>query len=270
MERHVYFVSDGTAITTEVFGHALLSQFPVKFKQFTEPFVDNERQAGRVLDKINRSFITTGQRPLVFHTIVDAKLRSFIDEGDGINYDILSTFVTPLEAQLGVKAEPKIGRSHGMLDNAYHYRIEAVNYALDNDDGAVTKHYHEADIILTGVSRCGKTPTSLYLALQYGIKAANYPFTEEDMDHLTLPAVLKENKHKIYGLVIDAERLAEIRNERAPGTRYASLRQCRLETKEVELLFQRERIPYLNTTRHSVEEISAHILQDTGLERHKY
>ncbi|WP_115718482.1 posphoenolpyruvate synthetase regulatory kinase/phosphorylase PpsR [Gallaecimonas mangrovi] len=270
MDRHVYFVSDGTAITTEVFGHALLSQFPVKFKQFTEPFVDNERQVARVLDKINRSFITTGQRPLIFHTIVDARLRSLIEEGDGIFYDILSTFVNPLEVQLGVKADPKIGRSHGMMDDAYHHRIEAVNYAMANDDGAVTRYYSDADIILIGVSRCGKTPTSLYLALQYGIKAANYPFTEEDMDNLKLPSALKEHKHKLYGLVIDPERLAQIRHERAPGSRYASLRQCRMETKEVELLFKKERIPFLNTTRHSVEEISAHILQDTGLERNKY
>ncbi|WP_406667486.1 pyruvate, water dikinase regulatory protein [Gallaecimonas sp. GXIMD1310] len=270
MERHVYFVSDGTAITTEVFGHALLSQFPVKFRQFTEPFVGNVAQAERVTEKINRSFITTGQRPVVFHTIVDATLRTLFEQSDGISYDILSTFVSPLEAQLGVKAEPKIGRSHGMMDNAYQHRIDAVNYALDNDDGAVTKHYDRADIILVGVSRCGKTPTSLYLALQYGIKAANYPFTEEDMDNLRLPLALKEHKHKLYGLVIDPDRLAQIRHERAPGTRYASLRQCRIETKEVELLFKKERIPYLNTTRHSVEEISAHILQDTGLERHKY
>ncbi|WP_341501121.1 pyruvate, water dikinase regulatory protein [Gallaecimonas sp. GXIMD4217] len=270
MERHVYYVSDGTAITAEVFGHALLSQFPVKFKQFTEPFVDNPERVERVLAKIKDSFITTGMEPLVLHTIVDPAIRERFAEAGAVAYDFLSSFVSPLESILGVRAEPKIGRSHGVMDEAYHHRIEAVNYAMANDDGASTRQYDQADIILIGVSRCGKTPTSLYLALQYGIKAANYPFTEEDMDDLKLPQALKVHKHKLYGLVIDPERLQQIRNERAPGTRYASLRQCRIETKEVEMLFRRERIPFLNTTRHSVEEISAHILQDTGLERHKY
>ncbi|RLV58704.1 kinase/pyrophosphorylase [Parashewanella curva] len=270
MVPKVFFISDGTAITAEVFGHAVLSQFPIEFEQVTIPFVETIKKAEEVTKQINDSFITTGVQPLVFHSIVKQEIRDIITASEGANYDFLNTFVAPLEEQLGIKAAPKVHRTHGKTNGAYENRIQAINFSLDNDDGQTMKHMDEADIILLGVSRCGKTPSSLYLSMQFGIKAANYPFVEDDMDNLKLPEALKRNKKKLFGLTIDPMRLHEIRQGRMQNSRYSSLRQCRIEVKEVEMLYKKERIPFISTTNHSVEEISAKILDITGLERHMF
>ncbi|MCL1076041.1 posphoenolpyruvate synthetase regulatory kinase/phosphorylase PpsR [Shewanella dokdonensis] len=270
MAPKVFYISDGTAITAEVFGHAVLSQFPLKFDSVTIPFVETIVKAESVKKLINDSFITTGQRPLVFHSIVKSEIRDIIYSSEGLDYDFLNTFVAPLEQQLGVQAMPSMHRTHSMMNASYDARIEAINFAMENDDGQTLKHMDEADIILVGVSRCGKTPSSLYLSMQFGIKAANYPFIQEDMDNLKLPEVLKRNKHKLFGLTIDAARLHEIRESRLENSRYASLRQCRLEVKEVEMLFKKEKIPYIDTTHQSVEEIATKILDTIGLERHMF
>ena len=269
--RTAFYISDGTAITSEVFGHALLSLFPMQFDHKTIPFVEDEEHAYRVLERISESFQDSGERPLVFYTIVNAEVRKIISRSVGINYNFLDQFVAPLEKVLGVPSKPEKHRTHSIHETTYDIRIEAVNYALANDDGSNLKEYANADIILVGVSRSGKTPTSLYLALQYGIKAANYPFTEEDMgDMLKLPTALRPFKNKLFGLTIHPERLSQIRSERRANSRYASLKQCRMELREVENLYRREKIPFLNSTRFSIEEISAKILAETGLQRRKY
>ncbi|AWL11820.1 Putative phosphoenolpyruvate synthase regulatory protein [Saliniradius amylolyticus] len=269
--RSAFYISDGTAITSEVFGHALLSLFPTEFNHITIPFVETEEQARQVCKEISDNFKQTGERPLVFYTIVNSDVREVISGSEGINYNFLDQFVAPLEKILGLPAKPEKHRTHSIHEKTYDIRIEAVNYALANDDGSTTDNYAEADIILVGVSRSGKTPTSLYLALQYGIKAANYPFTEEDMgDMLKLPPKLRRFKEKLFGLTISADRLHQIRNERRANSRYASIRQCRMELREVENLYRKEKIPFLNSTRFSVEEISAKILAQTGLTRKKY
>ena len=269
--RTAFYISDGTAITSEVFGHALLSLFPVQFNHKTYPFIETEEEAQKILEKISESFQDTGERPLVFYTIVNVDVRKVISKSVGINYNFLDQFVAPLEKVLGVPSKPEKHRTHSIHETTYDIRIEAVNYALANDDGSNLKDYHEADIILVGVSRSGKTPTSLYLALQYGIKAANYPFTEDDMgDMLKLPSALRRYKDKLFGLTIHPERLHQIRSERRANSRYASLQQCRMELREVENLYRREKIPFLNSTKYSVEEISAKILSQTGLQRRKY
>ncbi|QHJ13994.1 Phosphoenolpyruvate synthase regulatory protein [Paraglaciecola mesophila] len=269
--RTAYYISDGTAITSEVFGHALLSLFTIEFEHITIPFVETEEQAQQVVKKISESFQDDGQRPLVFYTIVNTEVRKIISKSVGINYNFLDQFVAPLEIVLGVPSKPEKHRTHSIHEKTYDIRIEAVNYALANDDGSNLQNYDEADIILVGVSRSGKTPTSLYLALQYGIKAANYPFTEEDMgDILRMPAALKRFKDKMFGLTIDPQRLHQIRSERRANSRYASLQQCRMELREVENLYRKEKVPFLNSTRYSIEEISAKILATTGLKRKKY
>lgn len=269
--RTAFYISDGTAITAEVFGHALLSLFTLELNHKTIPFVETEEQALEVNKKISESFQETGERPLVFYTIVNTDVRQIISKSVGINYNFLNQFVAPLEKILGIPSKPEKHRTHSIHEKTYDIRIEAVNYALANDDGSNIKDYHEADIILVGVSRSGKTPTSLYLALQYGIKAANYPFTEDDMgDILKLPPVLRRFKQKLFGLTIKPERLHQIRSERRPNSRYASLQQCRMELREVENMYRKERIPFLNSTKYSVEEISAKILAQTGLQRRKY
>lgn len=267
----VFYVSDGTAITAEIFGHAVLSQFPLLFEQVTIPFVGDTEKALAVKNRINDSYQHSGKQPLVFHTIVDATVRNIITSSEAKCYDFLNTFVTPIEQQLGMKADPRIHRTHGM-ENKKHYdtRIDAVNYALENDDGVSTKAYDEADIILVGVSRCGKTPTSLYLALQFGIRVANYPFIDQDMQQMALPSALKANRHKLFGLTIDAGRLQEIRQRRMADSRYSAAEQCSYELSQVERLFRMEAIPFIDTTYHSVEEISVKILERTGIRRRIY
>jgi regulator of PEP synthase PpsR (kinase-PPPase family) len=234
--RSSFYISDGTAITAEVFGHALLSYFPVQFKHITLPFIETEAQAKQVVTKIALAYQDSGEKPLVFYTMVNSDLREIITQSDGLHYNFLDQFVPPLEKILGVKSKPEKHRTHSMHEHTYDYRIDAVNYAMANDDGSNLKDLHDADVILVGVSRSGKTPTSLYLALQYGIKAANYPFTEEDMqDTLKLSPVLRRYKKKLFGLTIKAERLHQIRSERRANSRYASKQQCRLELREVPL-----------------------------------
>jgi len=268
--RTAFYISDGTAITSEVFGHALLSLFPMEFDHSTIAFVETKEKALEAKAQINKAFKRTGEPPLVFHTFVNHEIREIIDSCDGVIYNFLEHFVAPLENQLGIKAKPKAHRTHSIHENSYDYRIDAVNYALANDDGSNVSNYEHADVILVGVSRSGKTPSSLYLALQYGIKAANYPFTDDDMDELKIPDFLKPHKKKLFGLTIDAQRLMDIRNGRMANSKYSSARQCRMEVIEVEKLYKQEKIPFLNTTKYSVEEITAKILAETGLQRYKY
>ena len=268
--RSAFYVSDGTAITSEVFGHALLSLFPTEFEHHTISFVETIEKAEETKEMINKVAKNTGEKPLVFHTFVNPEIKDIIDSCDGVIYNFLEHFISPLEQTLGIAAKPKAHRTHSIHENTYDYRIEAVNYALANDDGSNVSNYADADVILVGVSRSGKTPSSLYLALQYGIKAANYPFTDDDMDELKLPAFLKPFKKKIFGLTIDADRLIDIRDNRMANSKYSSARQCRMELREVEKLYKKEKIPFINTTKFSVEEITAKILAETGLRRHKY
>lgn len=268
--RTAFYISDGTAITAEVFGHATLSLFPVEFNHITIPFVETVEKAQQVKEQINQVAATDKEKPLVFFTFVKPELSDVIQSSNGMCYDFISRFSSQIEEELGIEQVPKMHRTHNIHEQSYDYRIAAVNYALANDDGANIKDYQQADVILVGVSRSGKTPTSLYLALQYGIKAANYPFTPDDLEHGALPKCLMAYKSKLFGLTIDPERLSIIRNERMANSRYASMRQCRLEVREVEMLYKKLRIPYLNTTHHSVEEISAKIIAESGLQRRKY
>ncbi|BDX06148.1 posphoenolpyruvate synthetase regulatory kinase/phosphorylase PpsR [Planctobacterium marinum] len=269
--RTAFYISDGTAITSEVFGHALLSLFPIQFEHVTVPFVETEQEAYETVRKISEIFQRTGERPLVFYTIVNKDVKEIISTSEGIHYNFLEQYIAPLEKTLGVPSKPEKHRTHSIHEKTYDIRIDAVNYALANDDGTNLKEYGKADIVLVGVSRSGKTPTSLYLALQYGIKAANYPFTEDDMgDILKLPSALRPYKNKLFGLTISPERLHQIRSERKANSKYASMQQCRMEIREVENLYRKEKIPFLNSTHFSIEEISAKILSITGLSRHKY
>ncbi len=268
--RSAFYISDGTAITSEVFGHALLSLFPTEFEHHTISFIETIEKALEAKQHINKASKRSGEPALVFHTFVNNDVRAIIDSCDAVIYNFLEHFISPLEKELQLPAKPKAHRTHSIHENSYDYRIEAVNYALANDDGCNISNYEHADVILVGVSRSGKTPSCLYLALQYGIKAANYPFTDEDMDELSLPYFLKSHKKKIFGLTIDAQRLMDIRDGRMSNSKYSSARQCRMEVREVEKLFKTEKLPFLNTTKLSVEEITAKILSITGLQRYKY
>ncbi len=269
MKRQAFFISDGTGITAETLGHSLLSQFEsIEFEQVTLPYIDTDEKAQEVVQKLNKIKADTGEQPIVFDTIVNQNIRGIISKANAFKVDIFSTFLSPLEKELNISSSYTVGKSHAGGDNeAYKARIDAVNFALDNDDGSKIKHYDKADIILVGVSRSGKTPTCLYMALQFGIKAANYPLTEEDLGSMLLPDAIKPFKKKLFGLTIDPERLSAIRNERKSNSRYASLNQCYYETEEVEMLYRQEGISFLSTTDLSIEEISTRIMLDTQLKR---
>lgn len=268
-KRTAFFISDGTGITSETLGHSLLAQFEsIDFDQITIPYVDTIEKAHRVVERINRAAEAEGVRPLVFDTIIDREIRTIVSGCQGFTIDVFATYLDPLEQELGTPSTYSVGKSHAIVDRkSYEVRIDAVHFALDNDDGARTRHYDQADVILIGVSRSGKTPTCLYLALQFGIRAANYPLTEEDLDELELPTALKAHRSKLFGLSIDPERLVAIRNERKPNSRYASYNQCVEEVRHAEALYARFGISFLNSTHASIEEISTRILESAGLKR---
>jgi len=269
MQRSAFFISDGTGITAEVLGQSLLAQFEgIDFKKLTVPYIDSLEKAQTLVQQINHAAREDGMRPIIFDTVVNQHIREVLAQSNGFMIDIFSTFLSPLEQELQSHSSYSVGTSHA-IDRNSHYmeRMAAVNFALDNDDGARTHYYDKADLILLGVSRSGKTPTCLYLAMQYGIRAANYPLTEEDMEQPKLPSALTAYRHKLFGLTIDPKRLSSIRNERRANSRYASTSQCEFEVREVEQLLRRENIPFINSTHFSVEEISARILLEQGIER---
>ena len=269
--RTVFFVSDGTGITAETFGHSVLTQFDLRFRQIRLPFIDTMDKAYEAARKINEAFVTDGQRPIIFSTLVKNDLSAVIRKSSGMHMDLIQTFVAPLEQELGVMSTHTIGRSHNIVDSEeYKNRIEAINYSLAHDDGQSHKNLSSADVILVGVSRSGKTPTSLYLAMQYGIKAANYPLIPDDFEREKLPTALNEFKNKIFGLSITPERLSEIRNERRAGSKYAAIENCRYEVNEAEKMMKREGIRWLSSTTKSIEEISTTILQEIKPNRREY
>ena len=269
--RTVFFVSDGTGITAETFGHSVLSQFELRFRQVRLPFIDTMDKAYDAARKINEAFASDGRRPIIFSTLVKTDLSAVIRKSSGMHMDLIQTFVAPLEQELGVMSTHTIGRSHNIVDSEeYKNRIEAINYSLAHDDGQSHKNLSSADVILVGVSRSGKTPTSLYLAMQYGIKAANYPLIPDDFERDKLPSALYEFKNKIFGLSITPERLSEIRNERRAGSKYAAIENCRYEVNEAEKMMKREGIRWLSSTTKSIEEISTTILQEIKPNRREY
>ncbi|MCX5591710.1 posphoenolpyruvate synthetase regulatory kinase/phosphorylase PpsR [Alcaligenes endophyticus] len=273
IERTVFVVSDSTGITAETFSHSVLSQFAqFEFEAIRIPFIDTIEKAESVAARINRCAQEQGQPPLVFSTLVDPKMAHIIGKANCTFLDLFGAFVRHIERALGVKSSRSVGRSHsaGTSNKRYNNRIEAINFSLAHDDGQYVNGLEQADVILVGVSRCGKTPTSLYLAMQYAVKAANYPLTPDDFERDTLPATLLPYRKKLFGLSIQPERLAEVRNERRPNSRYASLSQCLNEVADAERLMRMENIPWLSTTTKSIEEISTKILDEIGLDRRLY
>ncbi|HZD19976.1 MAG TPA: pyruvate, water dikinase regulatory protein [Burkholderiales bacterium] len=270
--RTVFFVSDGTGITAQMLGHSLLTQFEgVEFNQVTLPFVDSTEKAEDCLARIEAAGANGSGQPIVFCTLVNQDVRVVLRKANALVLDFFETFIDPLEAGLGVRSSHTIGRSHSAMDKKeYHQRMEAINFAMAHDDGASHRELGQADVILIGVSRSGKTPTSLYLALQFGVKAANYPLIPEDFQRAKLPEALRLHKPKLFGLTIAPERLHEIRKERRPDSRYAALDNCRYEVEEAETLMRREGIHSINSTTKSIEEIATTILRELRIHRQIY
>ena len=268
----VFFISDGTGITAETFGNSILSQFAIKPRHVRRPFIDSTDKAHQVVREINHTAQVENRKPIVFVTLVNPEILAVVKErSHGLVMDMFNTFIEPLEAEFGITSNHRIGRFSDVSDSQeYTDRIEAINFALAHDDGQSTKSLSEADVILVGVSRSGKTPTSLYLAMQHGIKAANYPLIPEDFERGRIPASLASFKAKCFGLTIDPERLARIRTERRPNSKYASIENCRWEVKEAENMMRKEGIAWLSSTHKSIEEIATTILRDLRPDRLTY
>jgi [pyruvate, water dikinase]-phosphate phosphotransferase / [pyruvate, water dikinase] kinase len=269
LTRTIFFISDGTGITAEALGRSLLSQFEtIPFEYVTIPYVNTPQKAQQALERIKQANVKEGERPIIFTTLVDPDISHLLRQEVALVMDFFQTFINPLENELGHQSSHTVGRSHGVKDySEYMGRINAVNYALAHDDGLNFRDYAKADVILLGVSRCGKTPTCLYLGLQFGIFAANNPLTEEDMSHAQLPKILMNHRDKLFGLKIEPSRLQKIRQERFPNKDYATLKRCEFEIKYSESLFKQEGIPYLDTTTRSIEEIAAEIMTIADIKR---
>ncbi|HGS4617798.1 TPA: pyruvate, water dikinase regulatory protein [Vibrio cholerae] len=267
--RDVFYVSDGTAITCETLGHVVLGQFAVQPNEKTFPFVESDEKLSELLKQIQRSYQQHGVKPLVFFSMVIPEMRTRLLQAPAHFYDVLESIVQRVSDDIEMKPAPKLQRSRsvGKDSDTYFDRIAAIEYTLAHDDGVSLKDLDRADIILLGVSRSGKTPTSLYMAMQFGLRVVNYPFIAEDMHAMRLLPEFEFHRHKLFGLTINAERLTEIRENRLAGSEYASNQQCQQELATVEALFRREAIPYINTSSLSVEEISTRILERTGLKR---
>ncbi len=267
--RHVYFLSNRTAITAETLGHSLLAQFPdTSFTSVTIPFVDSEAKAEKIVERIALSQQQTGLKPIVISTMADEKISAIIQRSEALIIDPFEKFLPDLESLLHAHSIHESGQSHRISNpSLYESRIAAIDFSMVHDDGSTTKQYDKADIIVIGVSRSGKTPTCLYLALQFGLKAANYPITEEDMESEQLPQTIRPFRKKLFGLTTNPERLAHIREERRPNSRYAKLEQCKFEIRAVEQMYQQYQIPYINTATMSIEEIATKVVQVSGLHR---
>jgi len=271
--RTVFFLSDRTGITAEMLGNSLLTQFDeIAFQRVTIPFVDSAERIAEAIRQVNDTAEREGRRPIVISSVVDEVMSETIRrEANALTLDLFQAFIQPLEAEFGAKSSHTAGRSHGIANShVYFARMEAINFTQAHDDGATTRDLGKAQVILVGVSRCGKTPTSLYLALQFGIRAANFPLTPDDFSDRRLPASVLPFRDKHFGLTIQPERLREIREERRPNSKYAALDNCRYEVREAEAMMVRENIPMLDTTTKSIEEIATTILHRAKLERHIY
>jgi [pyruvate, water dikinase]-phosphate phosphotransferase / [pyruvate, water dikinase] kinase len=270
--RHVFFVSDGTGITAETLGNTLLTQFDgVEFKKATLPFINSPDKARNTVEYIDFLSSKNGGRPLIFSTTVNDEVRSILRKANGLFIDLFDQAVHSIEEELGIKSTHAQGRAHGMGEKGrYSSRIDAMNYAMEHDDGQSSRDLERADIILIAPSRCGKTPTTLYLALQHGLFATNFPLTVEDLEALKLPDSLAGLEPKCFGLTSDPERLAQVRTERRPGSRYASLPQCAFELRQAEQLYRKIGVPFINSANMSIEEMATVVMQEKNLRKHSF
>lgn len=266
--RHVFFVSDGTGITAETLGNTLLTQFEgVDFSKSSLPFVSTPEKARVTVDYINHIAAASPLRPLVFSTTVSDAARAVLRECNALFVDLFDTYIHGLEKELGVVSTHAQGRAHSANNRRYDARIEAINYSLEHDDGQSVRDLGRAELILIAPSRCGKTPTSLYLAMQHGIFATNFPLLDEDLEKPMLPKTLLGQEAKLFGVTSEPERLSQVRNERRPGSRYASIAQCSYELRQAETLYRKLQIPFVNSANMSIEEMAATVLHEKGLRR---
>jgi regulator of PEP synthase PpsR (kinase-PPPase family) len=262
-----FFLAGGTGISAETLGNMMLQQFPtVAFVRRKIPFIMTVDRAREVVAELD-SAMTDAVTPLVFSTVSDEDVRAELQKTRCAFVDLFGSHLATVEHVLHVNAARHVGALHGVGDlNRYEARMRAVEFAMEHDDGQSMRNLQQADLILIAPSRCGKTPTSIYLALQHGIKVANYPLVEEDFDSSELPRPVRPYGAKCFGLTSTAARLSQVRGERRPGSRYASLAQCSYELRRAEAMYREHRVPVVNSSAMSVEEIAAVIMQTRHLD----
>ncbi len=258
----VYFLSDSTGISAETMGNAVLIQFPgCRFDRQHFPFITTVKRAREVVAELDE-IMAQGITPLVFSTTVVDDIRAELHRTTAPIIDFFEMHMAPVEKILGQQAAHVAAKLHGLGDQQrYNARMAAIEYAIEHDDGQSLRALDRADIILLAPSRCGKTPTTMYLALQHGITVANYPLVDEDLESTDLPRPVRDLRPRCFGLLTTPGRLSEVRQERRPNSRYASLEQCSYELRRAEALYRTHRIPYLNSSTKSVEEMATEILQ---------
>lgn len=269
---HVFFVSDRTGITAETLGNGLLTQFDqFQFRRQTLPFVNSVEKAESTVNYIDHVAEQSGRLPVIFSTTVTEDVRAILRRSNALFFDLFDTFIPALEKALDAKSTHAAGRAHGLSDAArYRMRMDAINFALEHDDGVSTRKLEQTDLIIIAPSRCGKTPTSLYLAMQHGLYATNYPLIEEDLEAQRIPEPLRSFEAKLFGLTSDPERLAQVRGERRPNSPYASVQQCAYELRQAEALYKKAGIPFVNSANMSVEEIASVAMQEKKLRRQSF
>lgn len=264
---HVYFVSDHTGVTAEVLGHSLLARFDENtLVTRTRPFVDSLERADALVAELRQ----LPQPVIVFSTLTDATIKQRIADSGCLHLDLFQPFIHQLETVLGRQAATRVGTAHSISNlTRYQARIDAVEFSLATDDGSNVRRYGQADVIMVGVSRVGKSPTCLYLAMQYGVRAANFPLADDDFEHVSLPEAISGHRSALFGLTIDPRRLHELRQRRRPGTGYATFERCEYEVSQAERLFRRHSVPFLDVTNVSVEEMASLVLQRANIARHR-
>jgi regulator of PEP synthase PpsR (kinase-PPPase family) len=262
-----FFLAGGTGISAETLGNMMLQRFPtVAFLRRKIPFIMSVDRAREVVAELDAA-MTDSVTPLVFSTVSDEDVRAELQKTRCAFIDLFGSHLATVEHVLHVNAAGHVGALHGVGDlGRYEARMRAVEFAMEHDDGQSMRNLAKADLILIAPSRCGKTPTSIYLALQHGIKVANYPLVEEDFESSDLPRPVRSYAAKCYGLSSTPARLSQVRGERRPGSRYASLAQCSYELRRAESMYRAHRVPVVNSSAMSVEEIAAIIMQTRHLD----
>jgi regulator of PEP synthase PpsR (kinase-PPPase family) len=266
----VFFVSDGTGITAETMGNALLAQFPgLTFDRTLIPFISSVDEARDVVARIDAA-MDGPVPPLVFSTAVVDEVREELHRTQAPIIDFFGIHMSHVEAQLGRRALREVRRLHGVGDaQRYNARMAAVEFAIEHDDGLTSRHMDRADVILLAPSRCGKTPTSMYLALQHGLFVANYPLVDEDLQTTDLPRPVRDFRERCFGLTTTVARLSRVRQERRPDSRYASEEQCRYELQRANAMYKAHSLPTVDTSAASVEEIATVVIQTLAQARRR-
>lgn len=269
--RAIFFVSDRTGLTAESYGKSLLAQFPdLRFETRTLAFVDSIPKAQTAKQQIEMVSANYSKEPIIFSTLVGKDEQDIIEQCHGHVISLFGAFLEPLEKTFGMESAHSLGQSNNIWgNNSYQQRLDAIDYALMHDDGVRPDQYDKADVILVGVSRCGKTPTSLYLAMNLSLKSCNYPLTEEDMQYDSLPEVLLKHKHKLVALTIKPVPLSKIRKNRRPNSQYASLPVCQKEVIIAERMFKQANLSVFDTTETSIEEIASKVVQALALSKER-